>query len=99
LISVFMVSAPLDTFRPCQKWVQHQPLDTRRELATVGSQLRRRRVPLSIEPHIEIPPPEAPLPSDPNRRQLARSDQPVDRPRVDFQIGQDLFSRQETVFV
>jgi hypothetical protein len=52
-------------------------------------------VPLSIEPTIEIPAPEAPLSADPDGGQLANPDQSVDRPGRDLQIAQDLFSGQK----
>ena len=51
--------------------------------------------PLALEPGVDVALPEPPLAAYPNRRNLARLDQAVDRPEIDLQVLEYLFGRQE----
>ena len=51
--------------------------------------------PLALEPRVDVALPEAPLPADADRRDLARLDQPVDGPQVDLEVLEHLFGRQK----
>jgi hypothetical protein len=51
--------------------------------------------PLPVDPLIQVGAAESPLPSDPDCRQFTGLDQPVNRPRIQFQTAQHLFSGQE----
>ena len=46
--------------------------------------------PLAVEPRVDVPAAEPPLPADPHGRQLPGVDQAVDRPQVHLQVGEHL---------
>jgi hypothetical protein len=50
---------------------------------------------LALDPPVKICTPESPLPPDPDRRELAVPDQPVNRPRRGVQIAKDFYGRQK----
>ena len=68
---------------------------TRRRAYGGGKRDLRWDCSLPVYPLGQIAAAESPLPPDPDRRQLAGLNQPVNRPRIHFQTVQDLFGRQE----
>ena len=61
----------------------------------VGRGARAAARPLAVEPGVDVALAEAPLAADPDRRNLARLDQAVDRPKVDLEVLQDFFGGQK----
>ena len=50
---------------------------------------------LAVEPRVDVALAEAPLPADAHRRDLPGLDQPVHGPKIDLQVLQDFFGREE----
>src|SRR6185312_2530897 len=50
---------------------------------------------LAVEPRVDVALAEAPLPADADGGNLARLDQPVDRPQIHLKVLEHLFGRQK----